>query len=449
MSKYIEEYRSFDHGFSYITGVSDLNPWQLRYMLRPNNHNADFYKYYEETMNMFKKYLHTNSEMFAIAGAGRIAMEIALNSFLEPGDKLLLIDSSYWGRYPLLIAKHYDIEIIHLKLPPNEPVDPQKVEDKLREINGPIKAAHMIHVCTETGIVNPIKHVGDVIKEVSPDTLFIVDSATAFAGNPIRVDDWNIDVDYFVSHKGFNGPSGLIYMAVNDKAMDVVNNRKTATHSWYTSIQTWRDIFTECENDSRHCKESFPNIILNANRAKLDLMEQMGEENYLKKYNLASKAIRMGMRKMTEQENILLVPGPKCQNCPGCEAPDPNLTEFGKGRYCSQTVVSTVYPKGTDTEKVQNTIEERYWFDIPHYGFGDERGKEEPGGYFYSTNGMRIGLVNDRQHYPRNLIAIITALQYSLIEGNVKGIKKGASVEATNEVLKEMQTSLDWHYHGY
>ena len=288
------------------------------------------------------------------------------------------------------------------------------------------------------------------MKEKSPDAIFIVDSATAFAGNPLRVDDWNIDVNYFLSHKGFNGPSGLTYMSINEKAMDFVRNRKTTPRSWYTSVATWKDIWFECENDSRHCKESFPQIILHANQAKLDLIEQMGEETYLKKYELASKAVRMGVRKMTDPEDHLLVPGPQCKNCPGCNAPDPNLTEVGKGRFCSQTDVGLSYPKGSDWRKIKKTLEERYWITAPHYGFGDERTKgREGGGYFYSGNGMRVGLINDRQHYPRNILALITALQYSFIEGNIKEVRKGKAIEATNEVLKEMETELNWSYYGY
>ena len=448
--KNIEHYRSFDHGLAYVTGVSDLNPSAPRYMKRPHSHSADFDKFYQETMDMFKKLMHTNSTMLAVPGPGRVMMDVAMNSFLEPGDKLLLIDNSYWGRYPSLMAKNYGIEIVHLSLPPEEPVDPQKVEDKLNEIDGPVRAAHIIHVCTETGITNPIKHVGKILKEKSPDTIYIVDSCTAFAGNPLRLDDWNIDVDYFLSHKGFNGPSGLAYMAINDKAMDFVNKRKTVPRSWYTSVSTWKDIYSEYVEDGRHCKESFPEVILHANRAKLDLIDQMGEETYLKKYDLASKAVRMGLRKMTDPENSLLVPGPECKNCPGCDAPDPNLTDIGKGRFCSQTNVGLSYPKGTDWKKIKKTLEERYWITCPHRGFTDERQEgRKGGGYFLSSNGMRVGLINDRQHYPRNILALITALQYSFIEGNIKEVRKGKAIEATNEVLKEMETELNWSYYGY
>ena len=114
----------------------------------------------------------------------------------------------------------------------------------------------------------------------------------------------------------------------------------------------------------------------------------------------------------------------------------------GVGRYCSATDVCIAYPEGTDWRKNIEIIEERYWISCPHFGFGDSR----KDGYFHSTNGMRVGTVNDRQHYPRNILALITAVGFSLKEVGIKQIRWEKGVEATNEVLEEMRRELDWHY---
>jgi aspartate aminotransferase-like enzyme len=370
-------------------------------------------------------------------------MDAALNNFLEPGEKMIMIDNGFWGRYPEVMAQTYGIEIVPLVFSVNRPVDPETVEKKLKEMKKDIKVVHMMHVETESGMINPIRRIGEIVHRHLPDALYIVDSATAFPGNKLRVDDWGIDVDYFVSHKGFNGPSGLTFLSVNKRAMEVVRRRKTLPRGWYTSIKNWNESWLEYENDGRHCAESFPNVILLAMRAKLDLMNQMGEEKYLQKYRLASKAIRMGLRKMTEPDDFLLVPGPRCEGCPGCEADDPNESPDGKGRFCAQTDVAIAYPPGTDWKKNVEILEERYWITCPHFGFGDSR-KE---GYFYSANGMRVGIVNDRQHYPHNILALIAGIGFSLKEAGVKKIRWEKGVEATNKVLEEMRRELGWDYY--
>ena len=441
--KGLRSYRGLDHGLNYLSGLSDLNPWTLRAMMRPHSYTGTtFWHYYNETIEMMREFLHTKATLIPIVGPGRVAMDAAMNNFLEPGDRLLMVDNGYWGRYPDVMAENYGFETVPLTGSNRRPVDPTLVEKKLRE-EGDIKVVHIMQVETETGLINPIKKIGEIVHRAAPNALYIVDSATAFPGNKLDVDEWGIDVCYFLSHKGFNAPSGLTFMAVNDKAMRVLQKRATRPRSWYTSLQTWIDIWTENKSDGRHCLESFPNVILYAMRAKLDLMSEMGEEKYLRKYELAAKAVRMALRMMTEDENSLMYLGPRCDGCPGCDARDPNVSQDGSGRFCSQTVVCLSYPQGTDWRKLADIIEERYWITCPHFGFGDSR----KDGAFYSGNAMRVGLVNDEQHYPRNIISMITALALALKESCGEHIRLERAIEAAAEVTKEMQEQLDWRYY--
>jgi aspartate aminotransferase-like enzyme len=339
------------------------------------------------------------------------------------------------------MAENYGFEIIRPDVSVNRPIDPGMVEEKLREEKD-VKVVHIVHVETETGMLNPIKKIGEIVRRVAPNALYVVDSATAWPGHKIEVDNWGIDIDYFVSHKGFNGPAGLNYLTVNERAMEVFEKRKTVPRGWYTSLKTWKDIWLDNESEGRHCLGSFPLAILYAMRAKLDLMAELGEERYLRKYDLASKAIRMGLRKMTEPADMLMIAGPQCEGCPGCDAPDPNMSPDGSGRFCAQTDVGISYPPGVEWKRIIEEIEERYWLICPHFGFGDAR----KGGYFYSENGMRVGTVNDSQHYPRNILAVITAIGFSLKEAGIREIRWEKGVEATNEVLKEMQKTLGWRF---
>ncbi len=446
MSKYknLDEIRGLDHGLSYVTGNSDLNPWTLRYMMRPHSRTGtpSFWRFYNDTVAMIKEFMHTKETLLPIHGPGRAAMDAVFNSFLEPGEKLLMIDNGYWGRYPEVMAETYGFKLVPLVLPVNKPIDPQIVEDKLKEERD-IRMVHVIHLETESGVINPIKKIGEVVHRLAPDALYVVDSATAFPGNRLEVDEWGVDVDYFVSHKGFNGPPGLAFISINKKAMEVFEKRKTLPRGWYTSLQTWKNNWLENADEGRHCLESFPTVILLAMRAKLDLMNQMGEEKYLKKYELASKAVRMGLRKMTEPEDFLMILGPKCQGCPGCNAPDPNITRDGVGRFCGQSDVGIGYPEGTDWKSIIDNLQGRYWITCPHFGFGDSR----KDGYFYSAKGMRVALVNDRQHYPRNILALVTALGFCLKEAGISQIRWEKGVEAANVVLEEMEKELDWGYY--
>ena len=431
-----DEYLSFDWGLSYMTGVSDLSPRALRYMMRPHLMTSiDFFKYYNETIELIKKYMHTKSDLVPVVGSGRAAMDAALNSFIEPGEKCLFIDNGYWGRYPAdIIAPHYGIKPELLSFQVEKQIDLKVIERKLKEMRKELKAVHLIHVETEIGAINPVKQVGALMKKHAPDALFIVDSASAFPGNPLDTDKWGIDVDYYVSHKGFNAPSGLNFVSVSKKAREALDKRRSPPRSWMTNIKTWLDTWVDCPNDSRHCLESFPIPQLHAVRAKLELLETMGEDFYLKKYEIASRALREGIRHMTQPVGALIARGPACEGCPGCDAKDPNLVSDVKdGRLCGQTMFTVAYPKGFPWRKYMDILENNFWIVAPHFGFGDAR----KNGYFYSANGMRIGIVRDDQHYPRNIVAMLTAAGMGLRECGIKDVKWEKGVEKAVDVMRE------------
>lgn len=433
----IEDYRSFDWEMSYLPGVSGLQPRWLRYMMRPSSGTgAEFMKYYRETVEMLRKLMHTTSDLIPIVGSGRAVIDSAINSFLEPGEKALFIDNGYWGRYAAdLIAPEYDVQVKLHTQDAHKQLDLSKIEKQLKEERD-LKAVHICHVETENGAINPIKQIGELVQRHAPDALYMVDSASAFPGNSLRTDEWGIDVDYYVSHKGLNASTGLNWISVNDKAWKKFNSRKTKPRGWYTSIKTSYDQWVNFPTDgtSRHTQASFPNIILHAIRARLDLIQEMGEENYLKKNEIAGRAIRMGVRNMTEPKNKLVVMGPWCEHCPGCGAKDPNLAgKVEEGRYCSDTILGVMYPKELDSDKFREYFTNRFWMVAPHIGFGDSR----KDGLMYHQNGFRIGSIKEDQQYPRNIVAMLVALGMSLKAAGMSGVDWSKGVEEAVKVMEE------------
>lgn len=412
----IEEYRSFDEGFSYLCGLSDLSPRALRYMMRPHTYtSSEFFKYYDETVDMIKRLMHTKADLLMLHGPIRVVMDAALASVVEPGDKILLVANGYWGRYPKHMLKLYEGVPIIMREREEVPIDPKSVEKKLEEDKN-IKVVHVIHCETEAGILNPIDEIGEVVKNHS--ALYIVDSATAFPGNKLDTDRWGIDIGYFGSHKGMNAPSGLSFISVNKEAWDLIENRKTRIRSWYTSLLTWRDIWTRARAPgTEHCIESFPTPILHAVRAKLDYILELGEERYLKKYEIASRAIRVGMKEMG------LSPAASCSECPGCDSPK---------KFCSNTDFAVKFPLGVNGVEFGRLMESRYRITVHHASFGPDTK------YFLAEKAFRPGTITDYQHIPRNILALLTSTGLAMTELGAKNLKIEKGVKAANEVLKEM-----------
>ena len=62
-----------------------------------------------------------------------------------------------------------------------------------------------IHVNNETGCINPIQEMGEMIHHDNPDCLFHVDAVQSFAKYPVYPKRWNIDLLSTSAHK-INGP---------------------------------------------------------------------------------------------------------------------------------------------------------------------------------------------------------------------------------------------------
>jgi aspartate aminotransferase-like enzyme len=412
----IEKYRGFDEGFSYLCGISDLSPRALRYMMRPHMYtSSELMKYYDETLDMIKKLMHTKADLLAIPGPIRVVMDAAIASVVEPGDRVLLAANGYWGRYPKYMLKLYEGVPVIMMEREEAPIDPKSVEKGLKEGKN-IKVVHVVHCETEAGILNPIDEIGEVVKDHG--ALYIVDSATAFPGNKLDADKWGIDIDYFGSHKGMNAPSGLSFISVSREAWDLIEKRKTPIRSWYTSLLTWRDVWMKARvPGTEHCITSFPTTTLHAVRAKLDYIYELGEERYLKKYEVASRAIRVGMKEMG------LSPAESCDECPGCDSPN---------KFCSNTDFAVKFPPEVNGVEFGHLMGNRYRITVHHASFGPDTK------YFLAENAFRPGTITDYQHIPRNILALLTSTGLAMTELGAKNMMIEKGVKAANEVLKEM-----------
>lgn len=94
----------------------------------------------------------------------------------------------------------------------------EMVADALKKADTPYDAVCVVHNETSTGVTNPIKAIGEVVKQYD-ETLFLVDTVSGFLGAELRVDDWGVDMALTSSQKAFALPPGISFASISDAVL--------------------------------------------------------------------------------------------------------------------------------------------------------------------------------------------------------------------------------------
>ncbi len=95
----------------------------------------------------------------------------------------------------------------------------------------------MVHSETSTGVLNPIKEIGQVVAE-HDNTLFAVDCVSSMGGAPVLVDDWGIDVAFAGIQKAMALPPGLAMFSVSPRAME--RSKQAVNKGQYFDFENYR-----------------------------------------------------------------------------------------------------------------------------------------------------------------------------------------------------------------
>jgi alanine-glyoxylate transaminase/serine-glyoxylate transaminase/serine-pyruvate transaminase len=106
-------------------------------------------------------------------------------------------------------------------------------------IEKPYKAITITHTDTSTGVLSDIKAVSELVHQVSPSTLVVVDGVCSVGCEEIRFDEWGIDVVLTASQKAIGVPAGLSILMMSGRAVETFKSRKTKPGSYFASMANW------------------------------------------------------------------------------------------------------------------------------------------------------------------------------------------------------------------
>jgi aspartate aminotransferase-like enzyme len=284
----------------------------------------EFNKLFMEQSERMKKIFKTKNDVFLMAGSGTAAMDAAIANIIQPGDKVLCITSGKFGERFRDIVKAYKGTVVELKYEWGSSINIEDVKKAL-EKDPSIKAVTMVHNETSTGVRNPVAEIGKIVR--STKALLVVDTISSLGGDNIEVDNWGIDLCASGSQKCIGLPPGMCFISVSQRAWDVIE--KTDGTCYYLNLKKYK-------NNKYKAPYTQPVSMTYGLKEALDIIDEYGLENWIKKHEKLAKATR----EATKTLGLKLFPQDETT--------------------CSNTVTSIKVPEGIDGQELVKLMRENH-----------------------------------------------------------------------------------------
>ena len=204
--------------------------------------DVDFVEFYKETCEGISRLLHTKNETLILGGEGILGLEAACASMTEPGDKILVLDNGIYGRGFADFVSMYGGKPELYSRDYREILNVSELEEYLKEHHD-YKYATVVHGDTPSGMLNDVSAICPLLKKYGIMT--VVDSVSASFGEPLSIDDCQIDIMCGGSQKVVSAPPGLTFVVISDDAKKAMKERKTPIASFYANLTTFAHYYEE------------------------------------------------------------------------------------------------------------------------------------------------------------------------------------------------------------
>jgi alanine-glyoxylate transaminase/serine-glyoxylate transaminase/serine-pyruvate transaminase len=217
-------------------GPSDVNPRILEAMARPTIGHLDpaFVGLMDEIKQLLQYAFQTGNQLtLPVSAPGSAGMEACFANLVEPGDTVVIAQNGvFGGRMKENVERMGGIAVM-VQDDWGRAVDAEKVEAALKA-HPEAKIFAFVHAETSTGALSDAKTLCTLAKKY--DCLTIVDAVTSLGGSELRVDEWGIDAIYSGTQKCLSCTPGLSPVSFSERAVSVIQSRKTKVQSWFLDM---------------------------------------------------------------------------------------------------------------------------------------------------------------------------------------------------------------------
>jgi alanine-glyoxylate transaminase/serine-glyoxylate transaminase/serine-pyruvate transaminase len=243
---------------------------------------------------MLQRVSGTRGDVMILVGSGSSALDACLGSSLSSGEQVVIGVNGWFGERLVTIAQHYGLDVIEVRAPWGQPLDPVGFR-KAFEAHPQARLAAVVHLETSTTIVNPIEHIGPLAAQHG--RVLLVDAVSSLGGIPLRMDEWGIGLCASASQKCLGAPPGLATVAVSPSAWELIDRTPDKGHGWYLNLRVWRQYASDWAGWHPFPITMATNNVL-ALRVGLQGLLAEGIERRMERYRTLALHLRDGLRQI-------------------------------------------------------------------------------------------------------------------------------------------------------
>nr|HET6904983.1 alanine--glyoxylate aminotransferase family protein [Ktedonobacteraceae bacterium] len=375
-------------------GPCNVDPRILRITAAPQLGHIDpeFFGILEETAQMLRWMFQTKNEMtLCVSGSGFSGAEAVLCNLLEEGDTIIAGSLGFFSGQIVEISQRAGAHVVNLTTELGSPLEPETLEQAFKEHpNTKVFATAIAE--TSTGLLQPLEELERITHKYG--ALFVVDAVCGLGGVPMNVDAMKIDACYAGSQKSLGALPGLAPVTLNERAVEVIQQRKKPVQSYYLDLHHLNRYWN---GDHTYHHTACSNIVYGVREAIRIAMEE-GLEARWERHQLHGDAVKAGIEAMGLK--ILTKPG-----------------------YALSVLTAVSLPEGVDELAIRKGLLDEYNIEIGG-GFGALKGRL-----------IRIGLMGYNSNR-KNVDTVLAALEHVLPRSGLTP-PAGAALAAADAVYKE------------
>jgi aspartate aminotransferase-like enzyme len=203
-----------------------------------NHRGPEFAAMLGRILEGMKPFFGTSNDVAMLTCAGSGGLEAAIVNTLSPGDPVLAVSIGSFGDRFAKIASIYGADVMKMEVEWGKAADPTVVREALTAHPG-FRAVLLTHNETSTGVMNPIADLAAAIREVSPETLILVDSVSGLGAVPFEMDAWGVDLVVTGSQKAWMAAPGLAMIAASERGWAATETAKMPR--FYLDLRSHRE----------------------------------------------------------------------------------------------------------------------------------------------------------------------------------------------------------------